>query len=189
MLEISRPPKTKNSKKLRPELKFKSFHYIFFYKIPKKSKSMQRSTQLLKLAYLMPKLRRISPYSLSIRPLKPFVPRYHFSTTEEPAKENQGPKVFAEPPELNFQKDHIENMEFKTETKRLLEIVAKSLYQDKEVFIRELLSNAADALEKQRYMQMSGKDVLPGDPLQVSVIVSESKKQIIIQDTGIGIKF
>jgi HSP90 family molecular chaperone len=69
----------------------------------------------------------------------------------------------------------------------LLEIVAKSLYQDKEVFIRELLSNAADALEKQRYMQMSGKDVTPGDPLQVSIIVSEAKKQIIIQDTGIGL--
>jgi TNF receptor-associated protein 1 len=39
-------------------------------------------------------------------------------------------------------------MEFKAETRRLLDIVAKSLYTDKDVFVRELLSNASDALEK-----------------------------------------
>lgn len=42
-------------------------------------------------------------------------------------------------------------MEFKAETKKLLDIVAKSLYTDSEVFLRELLSNASDALEKQRF--------------------------------------
>lgn len=88
--------------------------------------------------------------------------------------------------EPSFTKTSTENLEFKAETKRLLDIVAKSLYQDKEVFLRELLSNSADALEKQRYMQLSGKDVSPGEPLQISVILSESKKQIVIQDTGIG---
>jgi len=41
-----------------------------------------------------------------------------------------------------------EKKEFKAETKKLLDIVAKSIYTDKEVFIRELLSNASDALEK-----------------------------------------
>lgn len=41
-----------------------------------------------------------------------------------------------------------ESYEFKAETKKLLDIVAKSLYTDKDVFIRELLSNASDALEK-----------------------------------------
>lgn len=46
-------------------------------------------------------------------------------------------------------------MEFKTETKKLLDIVAKSLYTDSEVFIRELLSNASDALEKQRFADQS----------------------------------
>ena len=45
----------------------------------------------------------------------------------------------------------IEKKEFKSETKRLLNIVAKSIYTDKEVFLRELLSNCSDALEKQRY--------------------------------------
>lgn len=46
--------------------------------------------------------------------------------------------------------------EFKAETKKLLDIVAKSIYTDKEVFIRELLSNCSDALEKQRFNQVSG---------------------------------
>ena len=57
-----------------------------------------------------------------------------FSTETKP--ESEAPKGFPEPPELNFQKDNIQNLDFKAETKRLLEIVAKSLYQDKEVFIR-----------------------------------------------------
>ena len=48
-------------------------------------------------------------------------------------------------------------MEFKAETRKLLNIVAKSIYTDKEVFIRELLSNCSDALEKQRYAELSGK--------------------------------
>lgn len=48
-------------------------------------------------------------------------------------------------------------MEFKAETRKLLNIVAKSIYKDKEVFIRELLSNCSDALEKQRYAELSGK--------------------------------
>ena len=45
-------------------------------------------------------------------------------------------------------------MEFKAETKKLLDIVAKSIYTDKEVFIRELLSNASDALEKIRFVNL-----------------------------------
>jgi len=46
-------------------------------------------------------------------------------------------------------------MEFKAETNKLLQIVAKSLYTDKEVFLRELISNASDALEKRKF---SGDD-------------------------------
>jgi TNF receptor-associated protein 1 len=49
-----------------------------------------------------------------------------------------------------------EKREFRAETKKLLDIVAKSIYTDKEVFIRELLSNCSDALEKQRFGQVSG---------------------------------
>lgn len=144
---------------------------------------MQRSSQLIRLFSLLPKVHRFPlihtlPSSLLLK-----TPSFRFST-QEANPETSVPPI--DTPEPIFQKAETENLEFKAETKRLLEIVAKSLYQDKEVFIRELLSNSADALEKQRYMQMSGKDVSPGDPLQISIVLSEAKKQIIIQDTGIG---
>ena len=66
-----------------------------------------------------------------------------FSSSEEPMKEIIIESADAEP----ILRD-IEKKEFKAETKKLLDIVAKSIYTDKEVFIRELLSNCSDALEK-----------------------------------------
>lgn len=71
-------------------------------------------------------------------------------------------------------------MEFKAETKKLLDIVAHSLYTDSEVFVRELLSNASDALEKQRFKDQSGVDLV------INVELFPSKNQLIIQDNGIG---
>lgn len=55
-----------------------------------------------------------------------------------------------------------ENLGFKAETRKLLDIVTHSLYTDKEIFIRELLSNASDALEKQRYYEVTGKLQMTG---------------------------
>lgn len=71
-------------------------------------------------------------------------------------------------------------MEFKAETKKLLDIVAKSLYTDAEVFIRELLSNASDSLEKQRFTVQASED------LMVNIELHTKKRQIVIQDNGIG---
>jgi len=82
-----------------------------------------------------------------------------------------------------------EQYEFKAETKKLLDIVAKSLYTDKEVFIRELISNASDACEKLRFLQGSSQlqDIHDEDiPLQVKLSVSEDERQFTIQDTGVG---
>lgn len=73
-----------------------------------------------------------------------------------------------------------EQRQFKAETKRLLDIVAKSLYTDSEVFVRELLSNSSDALEKQRFKDQSKSD------LMVNIEIFPSKNQLIIQDNGIG---
>jgi HSP90 family molecular chaperone len=73
-----------------------------------------------------------------------------------------------------------EKMEFKAETKKLLDIVAKSLYTDNEVFVRELLSNSSDALEKQRFKDQSNID------LNINIEIFPSKNQLIIQDNGIG---
>jgi hypothetical protein len=50
--------------------------------------------------------------------------------------------------------EEVETREFRAETKQLLDIVTHSIYTDKEVFVRELISNASDALEKLRYLQV-----------------------------------
>ncbi|XP_013417162.1 heat shock protein 75 kDa, mitochondrial-like isoform X2 [Lingula anatina] len=77
--------------------------------------------------------------------------------------------------------------EFQAETRKLLDIVARSLYSEKEVFIRELVSNGSDALEKLRYMQMTDAEISDPDlPLEIDIEVDASKKTFTIQDTGIG---
>lgn len=76
--------------------------------------------------------------------------------------------------------------EFQAETRKLLQIVAKSIYTDSEVFVRELLSNASDALEKEKYRQLQSSGDDSGDPLQIAVTTNESKRQISIFDTGVG---
>ena len=57
----------------------------------------------------------------------------------------------------------IEKHAFQAEIAQLLDIVIHSLYTDKEIFIRELISNAADATEKLRFLQTSGTDVFESD--------------------------
>jgi TNF receptor-associated protein 1 len=68
-----------------------------------------------------------------------------------------------------------------------LDIVTHSIYTDKEVFLRELVSNASDSLEKYRYMKTTGTvtNVSP-DPLEINIVVSKAKNTIEIVDNGIG---
>ncbi|XP_053398754.1 heat shock protein 75 kDa, mitochondrial-like [Mercenaria mercenaria] len=80
-----------------------------------------------------------------------------------------------------------DKLEFQAETRKLLDIVARSLYSEKEVFIRELISNSSDALEKLRYRQMAEENVEDSHlPLEIDIAGDEQKKTITIQDTGIG---
>ncbi|NXS55120.1 TRAP1 protein, partial [Brachypteracias leptosomus] len=74
--------------------------------------------------------------------------------------------------------------EFQAETKKLLDIVARSLYSEKEVFIRELISNGSDALEKLRHRLMAEGKALP--EMEIHLQTDSSKGTITIQDTGIG---
>ena len=77
--------------------------------------------------------------------------------------------------------------EFKAETKQVLDIVVNSLYKDKEIFVRELISNASDALEKFRRTQLTEKDILDDNlELEINLSTDDSAKQLIIQDFGIG---
>ncbi len=77
--------------------------------------------------------------------------------------------------------------EFQAEVKQVLDIVIHSLYTDREIFIRELVSNAADALEKLRHTQLTEKDVFQADlPLEISLVTDEEKRTLTIADHGIG---
>jgi TNF receptor-associated protein 1 len=80
-----------------------------------------------------------------------------------------------------------EKHSFQAEIQQLLNIVIHSLYTDKEIFVRELVSNAADALEKLRFLQASGKTVIQQDlPLKISIEAKKDEKVLVIADTGIG---
>ena len=79
-------------------------------------------------------------------------------------------------------------MEFQAETKKLLNIVANSLYTDKEVFVRELISNASDALEKRRYALLSTGES-SGDAAQemgITITTDKEANTLTIQDNGVG---
>jgi molecular chaperone HtpG len=76
---------------------------------------------------------------------------------------------------------------FKAETKQLLNILIHSLYKDREVFLRELLSNASDALNRMRFEMVTNKDVLdPEAELHIHINVDKDAHTITITDTGIG---
>jgi HSP90 family molecular chaperone len=79
------------------------------------------------------------------------------------------------------------SMEFQAETRKLLDIVARSLYSDKEVFVRELISNSSDALEKTRFKRQGGEGTATGEgELKIMISADEVKKTLTIQDSGIG---
>ena len=80
-----------------------------------------------------------------------------------------------------------ETMEFQAETRKLLDIVTNSIYTDKEVFMRELISNASDALEKYRYKAVNN-EVVGGDIEggEINIITDATNGTLTIEDNGIG---
>ncbi len=77
--------------------------------------------------------------------------------------------------------------EFQAETKKLLDIVINSLYTERDVFIRELISNAADALEKIRHESITNDDVFDSQaPLEITIGLDEKAHTFTITDSGIG---
>src|SRR3954463_1729555 len=80
-----------------------------------------------------------------------------------------------------------EKHHFQAEIQQLLDIVIHSLYTDKEIFVRELISNAADACEKLRFNQSSGQPLYQSDVAPSIAINTDDKAgTITIIDTGIG---
>src|SRR6202049_2415985 len=79
------------------------------------------------------------------------------------------------------------NRSFEAEVTRLLDIVAPSLYSEKEIFLRELISNASDACDRLRYAALTEPNLIEGDPhYRVVLTPVKSSKTLTIADNGIG---
>jgi hypothetical protein len=102
-----------------------------------------------------------------------------FSTSENVSNENTKNPITPK-----------QSLEFQAETRQLLDIVTHSLYTDKEVFLRELISNASDALEKLRHLQtLADTETIlePDTPLEIRIETDEANGTLTITDTGIGL--
>ena len=80
-----------------------------------------------------------------------------------------------------------EKLEFQTEVSQLLKLMINSVYSEKEVFVRELVSNASDACDKLRYLATTKEKLLQSDPdLKIQIETDKKENQITITDNGIG---
>ncbi|MDR0535144.1 MAG: molecular chaperone HtpG [Puniceicoccales bacterium] len=87
-----------------------------------------------------------------------------------------------------------ETRAFQAEVRQVLDIVVHSLYKDRDIFIRELVSNASDALEKFRHIRLTEREALAssaaddsGEPLEISITTDEAAGTITIADNGVGL--
>src|SRR5437660_9089953 len=80
-----------------------------------------------------------------------------------------------------------ETLDFKSEVKQLLHLMIHSLYGNKEIFLRELVSNASDAADKLRFEALSDNALYGSDPdLKISVAFDKAARTITVSDNGVG---
>lgn len=79
-----------------------------------------------------------------------------------------------------------ESHEFQAETRELLRLMAHSLYSNKEIFLRELISNASDAVDKLRFEAIQHPDWMSADELAVDLLVDKNAGTLTVRDNGIG---
>ena len=76
--------------------------------------------------------------------------------------------------------------EFQAETKQVLRLVIHSLYSHKEIFLRELISNASDACEKLRFEAIANPGLMGADEMSVTLIPDAAAGTLTVKDNGIG---
>src|ERR1700761_176424 len=80
-----------------------------------------------------------------------------------------------------------ETMSFQAEVKQLLQLMIHSLYSNKEIFLRELISNASDAADKLRFSALSHPDLMENDrELKIQISFDKAARTITLSDNGIG---
>lgn len=78
---------------------------------------------------------------------------------------------------------------FKTESKRLLDLMINSIYTNKEIFLRELISNASDAIDKYHYLSLTNKDIPAQDSYHIHLSINKDDRILTIEDNGIGMTY
>ena len=79
-----------------------------------------------------------------------------------------------------------ETKKFKTESKRLLDLMINSIYTNQEIFLRELISNASDAMDKRHYMSLTNENIHDADNPEIRITVDKENRTITLTDDGIG---
>lgn len=79
-----------------------------------------------------------------------------------------------------------EVMQFKTESKRLLELMINSIYTNKEIFLREIISNASDAIDKYHYLSLTDDKLPKTNDYEILISIDKDKRTLTISDNGIG---
>lgn len=79
-----------------------------------------------------------------------------------------------------------EVMQFKAESKRLLDLMINSIYTNKEIFLRELISNASDAIDKYHYLSLTGNDLPKKSDYEIFLSIDKDNRTLTIKDNGIG---
>src|SRR5207302_11365101 len=80
-----------------------------------------------------------------------------------------------------------ETLQFKTELKQILHIIVHSLYSHKDIFLRELISNASDAIDTIRFQSLTKPELLEGDSdWKIKIIPDREKGTLTVSDNGVG---
>ncbi|KAH9817316.1 Hsp90 protein-domain-containing protein [Melampsora americana] len=112
----------------------------------------------------------------------------HFSkASTEPNEDSQIPISGFKPEQEILMSKNQEKFEFQSDIARLMRVVVSHLYHDRDVFLRELISNSGDALEKLRFASLTDSSVLDTAPaLNISIMADKPSKRLIIRDSGVG---
>ena len=79
-----------------------------------------------------------------------------------------------------------ETREFQAESKELLQLMINSIYSNKEIFLRELISNASDAIDKYKYLELTSEGKFPGKNYEIWIEPNKAERTLTITDNGIG---